>query len=66
MTYHYQPIQLSDFKRLENILKELEAIVRREDKRHLMDQHLMIRTLDALKYEIIPLIDDEVNYDPTP
>jgi len=66
MTYHYRPTQISDFKRLENILKELEAIVRREDKRHLMDQHLMIRTLDALKYEIIPLIDDEVNYDPTP
>jgi len=66
MTYHYRPTQISDFKRLENILKELEAIVRREDKRHLMDQHLMLRTLDALKYEIIPLIDDEVNYDPTP
>jgi hypothetical protein len=66
MTYHYRPTQISDFKRLENILKELEAIVRREDKRHLMDQHLMLRALDALKYEIIPLIDDEVNYDPTP
>ena len=66
MTYHYQPIQQNEVTRLENILKELEAIVRREDKRHEMDQHLMFSTLDALKYEIIPLIDYEVNYDPTP
>ena len=66
MTYHYRPVEISDFKRLENILKELEAIVRREDKRHLMDQHLMVGTLDVLKYEIIPLIDEIVNYDPTP
>lgn len=66
MTYHYQPIQQNETTRLQNILKELDAIVEREDKRHLMDQHLMIRTLDALKYEIIPLIDYEVNYDPTP
>ena len=66
MTYHYQPIQQNETTRLQNILKELDAIVEREDKRHLMDQHLMIRTLDALKYEIIPLMDYEVNYDPTP
>ena len=66
MTYHYQPVQQNETTRLQNILKELDAIVEREDKRHLMDQHLMIRTLDALKYEIIPLIDYEVNYDPTP
>ena len=58
--------QENETTRLQNILKELDAIVKREDKRHLMDQHLMIRTLDALKYEIIPLIDYEVNYDPTP
>lgn len=66
MTYHYQPIQLSEFKRLENILKDLEAIVRRENKRHEMDQHLMIGSLDVLEDEIIPLIDEIVNYDPTP
>tara|TARA_R110001592_G_scaffold11290_1_gene56142 strand:+ start:385 stop:585 length:201 start_codon:yes stop_codon:yes gene_type:complete len=66
MTYHYRPTQISDFKRLENILKELEAIVEREDKRHLMDQHLMIGSLDVLNDEIIPLIDEIVNYDPTP
>ena len=66
MTYHYRPTQISDFKRLENILKELEAIVEREDKRHLMDQHLMIGSFDVLNDEIIPLIDEIVNYDPTP
>jgi len=66
MTYHYQPIQLSEFKRLENILKELESIVRRENKRHEMDQHLMIGSLDVLEDEIIPLVDEIVNYDPTP
>ncbi len=66
MTYHYRPVEISDFKRLENILKELEAIVERENKRHLMDQHLMVGSLDVLEYEIIPLIDEIVNYDPTP
>jgi len=66
MTYHYQPIQLNEATRLQNILKELEAIVRRENKRHQMDQHLMIGSLDVLEDEIIPLIDEIVNYDPTP
>ena len=60
MVYHYQPLQISDFKRLENILKELESIVKRENKRHEMDQHLMIGALDVLEYEIIPLVDDIV------
>ena len=66
MTYHYRPVKISDFKRLENILKELESIVRRENKRHEMDQHLMVGTLDVLNDEIIPLVDEIVNYDPTP
>jgi len=66
MVYHYQPIQQSELKRLENILKELESIVRRENKRHEMDQHLMIGSLDVLEDEIIPLVDEIVNYDPTP
>ena len=66
MTYHYRPVEISDFKRLENILKELESIVRRENKRHEMDQHLMVGTLDVLNDEIIPLVDEIVNYDPTP
>ena len=66
MTYHYRPVEISDFKRLENILKELEAIVKRENKRHEMDQYLMIGALDVLEYEVIPLVDDILNYDPTP
>ena len=66
MTYHYKPLQISDFKRLENILKELEAIVKRENKRHEMDQNLMVGALEVLEYEVTPLVDEIVNYDPTP
>jgi len=66
MTYHYQPQQEYESAKLERILKELEAIIEREKKRHMMDKHLTHSMQELLQYEVIPLLEAEVNYDPTP
>ncbi len=66
MTYHYQPEQEYEQTKLERILKELQSIIKRENKRHMMDEHLSHSMRDLLEYEIIPLLEAEVNYDPTP
>jgi flagellin-specific chaperone FliS len=66
MTYHYQPQQEYEQTKIERILKELQSIIDREKKRHMMDEHLSHSMRDLLEYEIIPLLEAEVNYDPTP
>ena len=66
MTHHYQPQQEYEQTKLERILKELQSIIEREKKRHMMDEHLTHSMRDLLEYEIIPLLEAEVNYDPTP
>ena len=66
MNYHYQPEQEYESAKLERILKELKSIIEREKKRHMMDEHLTHSMRDLLEYEIIPLLEAEVNYDPTP
>ena len=66
MMYHYQPQQEYEQTKLERILKELQSIIEREKKRHMMDEHLTHSMRDLLEYEIIPLLEAEVNYDPTP
>ena len=66
MTYHYKPEQEYESTKLERILKELQSIIKRDNKRHMMDQHLTHSMRDLLEYEIIPLLEAEVDYDPTP
>ena len=66
MTYHYKPEQEYEQTKLERILKELQSIIKRDNKRHMMDQHLTHSMRDLLEYEIIPLLEAEVDYDPTP
>ena len=66
MTHHYQPQQEYEQTKLERILKELQSVIEREKKRHMMDEHLTHSMRDLLEYEIIPLLEAEVNYDPTP
>ena len=66
MTYHYKPEQEYEQTKLERILKELQSVIEREKKRHMMDEHLSHSMRDLLEYEIIPLLEAEVNYDPTP
>ncbi len=65
MTYQ-QPQQEYESTKIERVLKELQAIVKRDGKRHLMDQQLSHSMQELLQYEVIPLLEAEINYDPTP
>jgi len=66
MTYHYLPREEYESTKLERILKELQAIIEREKKRHMMDEHLTHSMRDLLEDEIIPMLEAELNYDTTP
>ena len=66
MTYHYQPIQESESKKIERALDILKGVIAREDKRHMMDEHLTASMRDLLESEIIPQLENELDFDPTP
>lgn len=57
---------MNEFKQVELILKDLKAIIDREDKRHQMDQHLTTSMRMLLEDEIIPQLENELDFDPTP
>ena len=54
-----------EYHQLTLIIKQLEAIIDREDKRHMMDQQLRLHTHNAIE-EAIAILEGEVDYDPTP
>jgi len=66
MTYHYKPEQEYEITKLQRMLKEMEDIVDRESKRHIMDEQLTHSMRELLQYELIPMLEAEVNFDPTP
>tara|TARA_R100000406_G_scaffold84107_1_gene66926 strand:+ start:193 stop:462 length:270 start_codon:yes stop_codon:yes gene_type:complete len=53
---------------VEQIVKDLKAIIEREDKRHQMDEHLTHSMRSLLEDEIIPQLENELemDYDPSP
>ena len=53
---------------IEQIVKDLKAIIDREDKRHQMDEHLTHSMRSLLEDEIIPQLENELemDYDPSP
>ena len=57
---------ISESKHIEMIVKDLKAIIEREDKRHMMDQHLTTSMKMLLEDEIIPQLENELDFDPTP
>ena len=57
---------INEYTHVENILKDLKAIIEREDKRHMMDQHLTTSMRMLLEDEIIPQLENELDFDPTP
>jgi hypothetical protein len=59
---------VNEFKHVELILKDLKAVIDREDKRHEMDQHLTTSMRMLLEDEIIPQLENELemDYDPSP
>ncbi len=59
---------MNEFKQVELILKDLKAVIEREDKRHQMDEHLTHSMRSLLEDEIIPQLENELelDYDPSP
>ncbi len=64
--YHYRPIQEYESTKVERALNILKGVVERERKRYIMDTHLTSSMIDLLEYEIIPELENELDYDPTP
>ena len=57
---------INEYTHVENVLKDLKAIIEREDKRHMMNQHLTTSMKMLLEDEIIPQLENELDFDPTP
>lgn len=64
--YHFMPIQESESKKIQRALDILKGVIAREEKRHLMDEHLTHSMRDLLESEIIPQLENELDFDPTP
>jgi hypothetical protein len=63
---NYPEYPVNDHAKLVRIIKELKDIVQRESKRHMMDTHLDSTLHDLIAYEIIPVLEEQLDYDPTP
>ena len=57
---------INEYTHVKNIVKDLKAIIEREDKRHQMDEHLTHSMRSLLEDEIIPQLENELDFDPTP
>jgi len=55
----------NEYHQLQLALDALKNIRNREDRRHQMDAHLDPRMADVLD-EVIGMLSDELDYDPTP
>ena len=63
--YHFMPMQEYESQKIQRALDILKGVIAREDKRHMMDEHLTISMKNLLE-EIIPQLENELDYDPTP
>jgi len=66
VTYHYQPVEEHECAKIERALDILKGVVDREKNRHQMDGELSFSMMDLLESEVIPQLENELNYDPTP
>ena len=55
----------NEYHQLQLAVNALKDICAREDKRHMMDGHLDPHTRDVID-EVISMLSDELDYDPTP
>ena len=51
---------------VEKAYKILKELVERENKLHMMDMTIMQQHLDEIEYEILPMLEEIVYYDPSP
>ena len=64
--YHDQPKQEYESAKIQRALDILKGVIAREDKRHQMDEHLTHSMRSLLEDEVIPQLENELNFDPTP
>nr|BAR39092.1 hypothetical protein [uncultured Mediterranean phage uvMED] len=57
---------LEAYPRLRKILQEMQDIMEQQNKLHPMDRTITPSMQSVLEYELIPLLENEVDYDPTP
>ena len=62
---HYRPVQEYESAKIQRALDILKGVVERENKRHMMDEHLTT-SMRNLLVEIIPQLENELEHDPTP
>ena len=66
MNYHFRPIREYESAKIQRALDILKGVVERENKRHMMDVELTHGMMDLLESEVIPQLENELDYDPTP
>lgn len=54
------------YAEVERAYKILTELVERENKLHQMDMTIMSQHLDDIQYEILPMLEEIVYYDPSP
>jgi hypothetical protein len=55
----------NEYHQLDLIVKQLRAVLDREDKRNMQDQQLAPGTYNVVD-EVIAMLEAEIDYDPTP
>ena len=66
VTHHNQPAPEWESDKIKRALDILKGVVERENKRHMMDAELTHGMMDLLESEVIPQLENELDYDPTP
>lgn len=59
-------IRIYSYPEIEKAYKILKDVVDRESKVHEMDMTIMNQHLDEIQYEILPMLEEIVYFDPTP
>ena len=55
----------NEYHQLDLIVKQLRAVLDREDKRNIQDEELASHTYNVVE-EVIAMLEAEIDYDPTP
>ena len=66
MAIHYGPFRENEYAKIERALEILKGVIAREDRRHMMDADLTISMKMLLEDEIIPQLENELDFDPSP
>ena len=61
----YPEYPMSELQKLERIIKELNEVLERDSKRDIMDEHLTPSLRSLIEDEIIPALEEELNWEPS-